>query len=133
MPKSAILCVDDEELVLRSLRDQLNKHLGNSYIYECAESAEEAWEVIEELTQEEIQIIIIICDWLMPGTKGDEFLIQVHKRFPKIFKIMLTGQADSAAINRAYSEAKLDYYMPKPWDEKRLITTIKLELQKLYE
>jgi CheY-like chemotaxis protein len=132
MLESAILCVDDEEMILRSLRDQISKHFGNTYIYECAESGEEAWEVIEELTQEKIQIIIIICDWLMPGMKGDEFLIQVHQRFPKIFKIMLTGQADTAAIERAFREAKLDCYIPKPWDEAHLIATIESGLKNFY-
>ena len=37
----------------------------------------------------------------MPGIKGDEFLINTHKKFPKIVKIMLTGQADEEAVNRA--------------------------------
>ncbi|PSB00982.1 response regulator [Merismopedia glauca] len=133
MLDSAILCVDDEEIILRSLRDQIKKHFGNSYIYECAESGEEAWEVIEELTDDKIQIIIIICDWLMPGIKGDEFLIKVHQRFPKILKIMLTGQADTVAIERAFSEAKLDYYIPKPWDEAQLIAAIESGLKKRYD
>ena len=42
--------------------------------------------------------IIIVSDWLMPGMKGDEFLIQVHQKFPHIVKVLLTGQADSEAI-----------------------------------
>jgi signal transduction histidine kinase len=49
----------------------------NRYFYELAESVEEAWEVIEELYEEGIRIIIVISDWLMPGIKGDEFLIQI--------------------------------------------------------
>lgn len=129
---SAILCVDDEEIILRSLRDQISKHFGSTYIYEFAESGEEAWEVIEELVSEEIQLIVIICDWLMPGIKGDEFLIQVHQRFPKIFTILLSGQADTGAIKRAFSEAKLDSYIRKPWDESELIRVIRSGLDKFY-
>jgi CheY-like chemotaxis protein len=56
--------------------------LGNNYIYEFAESAEEAWEVIEELTEDEVEILMIVTDWLMPKTKGDEFLVQVHQKYP---------------------------------------------------
>jgi YesN/AraC family two-component response regulator len=132
LPGSAILCVDDEQIILHSLRDQISKHFGNRYIYEFAESGEEAWEVIEELTQEEIQIIIIICDWLMPGIKGDEFFLQVHQRFPNIFKIMLSGHADRSAIERAFSQAHLDSYIPKPWDEQQLIGVIESGLKKFY-
>ena len=36
----------------------------------------------------------------MPGIKGDEFLIRVHQKYPKIVKVMLTGQADEVAIER---------------------------------
>ena len=35
------------------------------------------------------------------GIKGDEFLIQVHRNFPKIIKVMLTGQADNDAVENA--------------------------------
>ena len=99
MLNSAILCVDDEVLILDSLKEQLKRHFGNRYIYEIAQSAEEGWEVINELVEDNIKIIITICDWLMPGTKGDEFLIQIHQRFPQIITIMLTGQADESAIS----------------------------------
>lgn len=132
MPDSAILCVDDEEVVIRSLRDQIDRHFGNAYIYEFAESGEEAWEVIEELVTEKIKIIVVICDWLMPGMKGDEFLLRLHQRFPKIFTILLSGQADAAAIQRAFLEAKLDIFIAKPWNEKELIEAIASGLEKFY-
>lgn len=98
MSESAILCVDDEVVILESLKEQLKRKFGDSFIYEMAESAEEAWEVIEELQADDVNILVIVSDWLMPGTKGDEFLIQIHQRFPQFIKVMLTGQADKAAI-----------------------------------
>ena len=61
----------------------------------------------------------------MPGMKGDEFLIKVHKLYPGIVKVMLTGQADNQAIKRACDEANLFKHIPKPWDENELIQTIK--------
>lgn len=120
MPESAIICVDDEIVILDSLKEQLKRSFGNKFVYEVAESAEEAWEVIEELQIEDIDIIIIVSDWLMPGTKGDEFLIQIHQRFPKFIKIMLTGQADEPAIARAQKEANLYACLSKPWTEEEL-------------
>jgi CheY-like chemotaxis protein len=133
MTNLAILCVDDERIILLSLRDQISKHFGDRYRYEFAESVEEAWEVVEELSGEGIKILIIVSDWLMPGIRGDEFLIEVHKRFPDIVTVLLSGQADEAAIERAKVHANLHAYIPKPWDEETLINIIKSGLEKFNE
>ena len=124
MTESAIICVDDEVVILDSLKEQLKRKFGDRFIYEVAESAEEAWEVIEELQQDDISIIAIVSDWLMPGVKGDEFLIQIHQRFPKLVTVMLTGQADAAAIDRVRREANLHACLYKPWTEEELTEVI---------
>ncbi len=124
MSKRAILCVDDEEMILTSLRDQLQRHFGEQYLYEFAESADEALEVIEELVGDEMEILIIVSDWLMPGMKGDEFLIHVHQRFPNIVTVMLTGQADEESIERTRQQANLHRCLYKPWTEEDLIETL---------
>lgn len=125
---SAILCVDDEALVLRSLKEQLQRRFGGRYLYETASNAGEAWEVIDELCLEGIEVLIIVSDWLMPGIKGDEFLAQVHQRFPKIVKVMLTGQADEAAIARARRDANLHACLHKPWSEDELAQVVESAL-----
>jgi CheY-like chemotaxis protein len=124
MSNSAILCVDDEVVILESLKEQLKRRFGNRYLYEVAESAEEAWEVMNELHAAGIRILVIVSDWLMPGMKGDEFLIQVHQQFPDIITVMLTGQADEAAIERAKREANLYACLHKPWTEEELAQII---------
>ncbi|HHP7230088.1 MAG TPA: response regulator [Xenococcaceae cyanobacterium] len=124
MSNSAILCVDDEIVILDSLKEQLKRQFGDRFIYEMAESAEEAWEVIEELQADEINVIVIVSDWLMPGTKGDEFLIKVNQQFPNLITIMLTGQADEEAIARAKQQANLHACLHKPWTEAELYQII---------
>lgn len=131
MPKQVILCVDDEKVILDSLKIELKKEFQDTYIYESAESADEALEIIEELQEDEVGILVIVSDWLMPGMKGDEFLIEVHKRFPKIVKIMLTGQADESAIDRAIESAQLHCCLYKPWNNQELIEKIKSGLGRL--
>jgi CheY-like chemotaxis protein len=131
MPKAAILCVDDEAVVLDSLERQLRKAFANAYLYEFAQSANDALEIIEELVEEGIDILVIVSDWLMPGMKGDDFLIFIHKKYPKIIKIMLTGQADEEAIERARTQANLHACLHKPWESQELIETIKCGLAKL--
>ncbi|HAX80413.1 MAG TPA: hypothetical protein DCY88_32400 [Cyanobacteria bacterium UBA11372] len=118
-------------MILNSIIRQLQEEFEDKYTYEMAESAEEALEVLAELEDEEIKVIVIVSDWLMPGMKGDEFLIEVHKRFPQVVKILLTGQADEAAIERANKYANLHNYIAKPWDKKELIGAIISGVEKL--
>ena len=124
MSDLAILCVDDEVIILNSLKEQLKRRFGSQYIYEVAESAEEAWEVIEELQEDEINVIVIVSDWLMPGMKGDEFLIKVHQQYPQLVKVMLTGQAEETAIKKAQEKANLHACLHKPWTEEQLAQVI---------
>lgn len=128
MANSAILCVDDESVVLRSLRDQIGKHFGDRHQCEIAESVEEAWEVIDELKDEDVEILIIISDWLMPGVKGDEFLIELNQEFPDIVTVLLSGQADESAIERIHQNMNLHAYLSKPWNEEELMHVIRAGL-----
>ena len=131
MSKAVILCVDDEAVILNSLKIQFKKAFGDKYSYEMAESADEAMEVIEEFQTDGVDVIVIVSDWLMPGIRGDEFLIQIHQTFPRIIKIMLTGQADEAAITRALQQANLHRCIRKPWQADELIEAIKSGLARL--
>jgi DNA-binding NtrC family response regulator len=129
MSNSAILCVDDEVMILESLREQLQRHFGDEFFYELAEGVEEAWEVIDELYGEGIRLLVIVSDWLMPGVKGDEFLVAVHQRYPDVMTVMLTGQAEETAIERVRNEANLFACLRKPWQETELVQVIQTALR----
>lgn len=117
MNKSYIICVDDDRTILMSLRAQLRHWYEDRYTVEIAESAEEGLELIEELIADGEQIRAVVSDWLMPGMKGDEFLIRVHAQFPELTKIMLTGHADPEALERTQREAHLTSCINKPWTQ----------------
>lgn len=129
MTDSAILCVDDEVVILESLKEQLKRRFGDRYLYEVAECVEEAWEIIDELYTDDIKVLVIVSDWLMPGTKGDQFLVEVHQRYPAIMTVLLTGQANEEAIERARREAHLHAYLRKPWSEEELASVITTALE----
>ncbi|MEI8313015.1 MAG: response regulator [Verrucomicrobiota bacterium] len=131
MKKKIILCVDDEKMVLDTLRTQLTNHYGHAYQCEIAECAEDALELLGEFQQDELSVIIVVSDWLMPGIRGDEFLVRVHNQFPGIVKVMLTGQATAEAIERTTRDADLHRCLHKPWRESDLIETIDSGLSKL--
>ena len=105
--EKAILCIDDERIILDSLKTQISREFNGEFTIEVAESADEGMEVIEEMVEDGVRVLIIVSDWLMPGMKGDEFLIGVHQRFPEIVKVMLTGQAEEQALERAFNEANV--------------------------
>jgi DNA-binding NtrC family response regulator len=130
MNKPVIVCVDDEADILNTLKMQLKNEFKDNYFYELAESGDEALEVIEAF-QGKDQVIVVVSDWLMPGIKGDELLMIIHQKHPKIVKVMLTGQADTAAVQRAIQHADLYCCLYKPWKGEDLIKTIKSGLAKL--
>lgn len=130
MTKRAIVCVDDEPMILRSLRDQISNRFHEACLCEIAESVDEAWEVIEDLHQDGVKLLIIVSDWLMPGTRGDAFLIELHSRFPDVLTILLTGHAGEAAVEQVRQHANLYAYIAKPWDESNLLNLIATGLER---
>jgi len=124
MTTGILLCVDDEAIVLNALKDQLRMAYGQRHVIEVAESAAEGLEILDELVGDGYVPLVIISDWLMPGMKGDAFLIEAHKRFPHVIKVMLSGQADEAAVQRTRREANLHEFIAKPWEAIDLIRSI---------
>ena len=131
--KPVILCVDDEKIILSSLKEQLKRHFGAEYSIETVESGEEALEVVDEFREGRIEMPIVVADQIMPGMKGDELLIHIHQKLPKTLTIMLTGQADADAIGNALNKAKLYRYIAKPWDQTDLTLTITEALHSYYQ
>jgi signal transduction histidine kinase len=132
MNNKVILCVDDEKIVLESLRSELEGKFEDQYILEFAESGAEAFEVISELIADGDHLALIITDYLMPGLKGDEILAKMCEAQPESKQIMLTGQASLEGITNAINNAKLYRYIAKPWEKSDLLLTIK-EAIKSYE
>ncbi len=123
--KHTILCVDDEEIILISLIEELKYHLGSEYEFETASNGNEAFSAIEKLESEGINLDLIITDWMMPEVKGDELLLKIHKKYPAIKSIMITGYADANAKERVLQEVGTLAVFTKPWDSKDLIDLIK--------
>ncbi|PSB53672.1 diguanylate cyclase [filamentous cyanobacterium Phorm 6] len=125
MKQQVIICVDDDNTVLKSLKTELQEAVGNAYLIEIAESGEEALELLEELLSDGYEVPLIISDHIMPEMKGDELLKKVHVLSPKTIKIMLTGQADIEAVGDAIKNANLYRYISKPWQREDLSLTVK--------
>ncbi len=123
-PKKAILCVDDEIIILLSLIQELKTSFGAEYVYEKATDASQAYQIIDELANEGVKLILIISDWLMPGIKGDEFLETVRSRHPEVKAVMITGQADQEVVDRLLTTGCVVDVVEKPWNPGRLVEAI---------
>ena len=133
MSRPVILCVDDERIILSSLKSQLMNNLGDGYQIELAESGEEALEILEELTNSGVEIPLVIADQIMGGMYGDELLAKAKIMLPSTHSIMLTGQATAESVGEAVNKAGLFRYISKPWDEEDLVLTIKTGLRSYYD
>lgn len=124
MKKPVILCVDDERIVLTSLKTELKDVLGDKCLIETAGGGEDALELFRELGEEGYEISLVIADYIMPDIKGDELLKHIHKISPKTLKVLLTGQAGIEGVTNAVNHANLYRYIGKPWENADLILTV---------
>lgn len=133
MSEKVILCIDDESIVLDSLREQLQQEFGTEYTIETAESGSEALEIFEDLQAENVEVPVIIADFIMPGMKGDELLENIHNLKPDPKKILLTGQASIQGVSNAVNKANLYRFISKPWDKDDLVLTVKEAIRSFYQ
>jgi len=129
MNNGTILCIDDDRLVLVSLRDQLSGIVGPSCEIELAESGQEALEIIQDLRDEGRDLPLMICDQNLPDIQGSELLRQVYQSHPDTRTILLTGETNPEAIIQAINQANLYRYIAKPWDKTDLLLTDKEALR----
>jgi CheY-like chemotaxis protein len=116
-----ILCVDDEREVLDSVVSDL-EFFNTHFEIEAAESVAEARSVIDQMAAENTQLALILCDHVMPGTQGVDFLIELNQQeeTQKARKVLLTGQAGLEATITAVNRGGLDFYLAKPWTTEQL-------------
>ncbi|MBS0018191.1 MAG: PAS domain S-box protein [Arthrospira sp. SH-MAG29] len=124
MTQPVILCVDDEPMILETLRRLLRRTLGGKYRFEFAGSGNEGIKLAQELIEAGEELAVVISDYMMPGLRGDEVLKAIHHLSPHTMNIMLTGHADIDGVFNAIQYAKLYRYISKPWENEDLSLTI---------
>lgn len=118
MAEHRILIVDDEPQILSSLRRCLEEEDREIIV---AETAEKAWEYLEEKGDVEV----IICDNRLPGMLGIDFLVKVKHRYPDTIRILITGYPDLKSAIEAINKAHIWRYILKPIDVEELKVLIK--------
>jgi|TARA_Y100000589_G_scaffold323159_2_gene357269 response regulator RpfG family c-di-GMP phosphodiesterase len=121
--KYQVLCVDDEQNILRAIKRAL---FSLDVDLTLADSGEKALAVMKEKP-----IHVVISDMKMPGMTGAELLEQVAAHYPDTFRVVLTGFADIDATIKAVNQGRIHRYLQKPWDNQELINTIEEGLERI--
>ena len=115
--KPTVLLVDDEEMILTSIRTLLM--LEADYEVECFTNPMEAAKYLEDHV-----VDLTLSDYLMPGMTGIQFLAEAKRMQPEAARVLLTGHADKASAIQAINQVGLFQYLEKPWDNAQLLLVI---------
>jgi response regulator RpfG family c-di-GMP phosphodiesterase len=107
-----ILLVDDEVLLLNSLKRELILH----YDIDTAESGAEALAKISSSGP----YAVIVSDFRMPKMDGIKFLAQAMEVAPNTVRMMLTGNADLPTAVDAINNGQIFRFLSKPCSGKLL-------------
>ena len=118
-----ILCIDDEQNVLRSLT---RLFLDDPYEILTATSGAEGLLILDQSGT----VPVVISDYRMPGMNGVEFLSEVRKRWPETVRIVLSGYADTGAVVSAINEGQIYRFVAKPWNDDELRVTVANALER---
>ena len=130
--KYAIICVDDDPLILQVLNFQLAKSIDERCVLiDTFVSPEDALLTIQELIEVGLNMIFIIVDYQMPKMNGAQFIRAVKNHYPEIPCLMLSGQANSLQIKELESENLLFSFIGKPWSETNLKSAMQPWLSKV--
>lgn len=103
--RPAVLLIDDERPYLEMLRAGLNKE----FEIQLAHDTEDA-----EMRMSLRDYDVIVCDHLMPGEKGLDFLIRACELHPNTRRILVTGYINPELLSRSIGVAKLSRCILKP-------------------
>jgi signal transduction histidine kinase/CheY-like chemotaxis protein len=101
----SVLVVDDDRLVRRLMSEGLR---NLQYRITEAENGEQGLAAMERA-----RFDLLLVDFAMPGMNGAEMVREAQKRQPGIKVLMVSGYADSAAVEAALGSARL---LRKPFD-----------------
>jgi len=117
-----ILIVDDEEVVLVSLRDTLARE---GYQVTTAPNAVEALARLKEQAYS-----VVITDQQMPMLTGLEFLNQVKQMQPDATRILITAVLNLSTVIDSINKGEIYRFIVKPWLREELLVTVKNAVQR---
>jgi thioredoxin reductase (NADPH) len=115
MARPALLTVDDDPDVLRSIERDLRQRYNEKYRVVSADSGMKALDLLQRLRQRNEPVALMLVDHRMPQMNGIETLTEAIKIFPEAKRVLLTAYADTEAAIKAINDVQLNHYLLKPW------------------
>jgi len=106
---ATVLFIDDDPFMLKALQ-RTARRLEPDWLLLCCERSQQ-WQA--QLTQQIPDLVI--CDYLMPLSRGDEVLGQVRQQYPLALRVLLTGDASKEVLQSASQNAHV--VLGKPFNE----------------
>jgi len=118
--KKRVLVVDDDRNILESLRAILE---SEGY---CVETAETGHEAVDKSEVDFFDVALL--DIKLPDMEGTEVLAMLHRKSPRMVKIMVTGYP---SLENAVESLKrgADTYIMKPVNPQRLLIIVEEKLR----
>jgi DNA-binding NtrC family response regulator len=120
-----ILLVDDEEMVLNSIKSFFSIETDYKLITYTS-----PLKALADLDNIDRPVDLVVSDYLMPEMDGITFLAKVKEKLPMVPRILLTGYADKENAIKAINNVGLYQYIEKPWDNEDLKLVIRNGLEK---
>ena len=117
--RPVVLLIDDEIPLL----DAMRQSLAAEFEVDAAASAEEGTLLAATRPYD-----VIICDQLLPGEQGLEFLMRLAAQHPGARRILLTGYINPDLISRSLALAGLSACLLKPVSMAELAKAIRAAL-----
>ena len=118
--RATILCVDDEERILRSLRMLFR----GRYDVLATTSGDEALKILRSRP-----VHALISDQRMPEMLGVDLLRQARDASPATMRLLLTGYSDQQAIIGSINEGEIFRFIEKPWQPQHLLDLVEQAVQ----
>jgi len=110
------MTVDDDPEVLRAIERDLRSRYSDRYRVMRANSGSAALVTLRELKARNNPVALLLADQRMPQMDGVGFLSEAMEMHPLAKRALLTAYADTNAAIDAINEARVHYYLMKPWD-----------------
>lgn len=109
MEPKKVLFVDDEEMILNSIR---RITFRRPFLSRFARSGPEALRLLEA----EPDIAVIVTDMRMPEMTGLELLRICKEKYPHTVRVVLSGYSHITTLLTAINQGEIFRYILKPWE-----------------
>lgn len=121
----AIICLDDDPIILKMLELQLRRLISNEkIIFEFYSNPDIALKEIISMPEKAVYPLILITDYRMPEQDGAKVIRELKKSNSVLKCIILSGEANAIQVDDLVNDDLLAAFINKPWSEEELAAQV---------